>query len=56
MIGASAWKKSTFAMVVWLSAVMNDAEEIAISAATASPGRPMARNARHGLPRSTTAT
>ena len=44
--GTSAWMTRTFATEVSLSAVMNDADEAAMSAAIASPGRPMARKAR----------
>ena len=39
--------KRTFATDAWFSAMMNEPDEIAISAATASPARPTARNARN---------
>ena len=45
--------KRTFATEAWLSATKNDAEEIASSAAIASPARPIARNACTTRPRST---
>ncbi len=54
--GASAWITITSATGVMLSAVMNDAEEIVMSTAIASPGRPTARKARITWPRSATAT
>ena len=55
-IGAIACMKSTFATEEWFSAVMKEPEEIAISAAIASPPRPVARNASTSAPRSTTVT
>src|SRR5712692_6348222 len=55
-IGASACMKRTLATDEWFSATMNEPEEIAISAAIASPPRPTDRNARSTAPCSATAT
>ena len=52
--GANACMKSTLATDAWLSAMMKNPDESDISAATASPGRPTARNARTTEPRSET--
>ena len=54
--GASAWITMTSATGVSLSAVMNEPDEIVISTAITSPGRPMARKAGITRPRSATAT
>jgi hypothetical protein len=54
--GINAWTITTFATEVSLSAVMNEPDVIAMSTATASPGRPIARKARITWPRSATAT
>jgi hypothetical protein len=54
--GTSAWITRTFATEVSLSAVMNEPDATAMSTATASPGRPIARKALSTWPRSATAT
>ena len=54
--GTSAWMTRTLATEVSCSAVTNEPDETAISAAIASPGRPVARKARTSWPRSATTT
>ena len=44
--------KRMFATDAWFSAIRNEPDEIAISAAIARPPRPIARNARATAPRS----
>ena len=53
--GASACMKRMFATEAWFNATMNEPDETAINAATASPARPTAWKARNTAPRSTTA-
>jgi drug/metabolite transporter (DMT)-like permease len=54
--GTSAWMTRTLATEVSCSAVTNEPDETAISAAIDNPGRPVARKARTSWPRSATAT
>jgi hypothetical protein len=55
-IGASAWKKRTFATDAWFSATRNEPEDNASNTTIATPPRPIARNARTTPPRSVSAT
>jgi hypothetical protein len=55
-IGASAWKKSTFATEAWFSATRNEPEESASRTTIAIPPRPVARNACASPPRSDSVT
>ena len=55
-MGDAAWRKSTFATLVWLSATMKEPDAMPVEAAKARPAHPIVRNARHASPRMETNT